>query len=207
LEEYEKDLAYVAEIIPQTALPYVRGVENWILSPGLFRAQGADYVTAVGPSSPQELVGGIRLASGKGPPSTHSEERRAAMALHELAHAWDYIIYPDNQRAVTGACLVEQWFPSETYGENPGMVNCRAETPITDAYFAAREAGIYEQVETLGEVEDSYALYSHDEYFAVLTQAYFWTSYFYPFNREQLFEHDPVGAAVVEAAWNMIPDS
>ena len=88
-----------------------------------------------------------------------------------------------------------------------GMVNCRAETPVTDAYFAAREAGIYEQVETLDSVEDSYALYNHDEYFAVLTQAYFWTSFFYPFNREQLLEHDPVGAAAVEAAWNMIPDS
>jgi hypothetical protein len=209
VEEFEKDLAYIAEIIPQTALPYARDVKYWILSPGLFGSDIADYVTGVGPSTPREIIGGIRMASGQGPPSTmhNPEERRAVFALHELAHAWDYMIYPDDQRAATGACLVEQWIPGQTYGENPVMVNCRAETPITDAYFAAREAGIYEQVETLGPVEDSYALSNHDEYFAVLTQAYFWTSYFYPFNREQLLEHDPVGAAAVEAAWNMIPDS
>ena len=209
VEEFEKDLAYIAEIIPQTALPYARDVKYWVLSPGLYKGQGADYVTGVGLSTPREIIGGIRMASGQGPPSTmqNPEERRAAYALHELAHAWDYMIYPEKQRTPGGQCTAEEWFPGQTYGESPGMVNCRAETPVTDAYFAAREAGIYEQVETLGSVEDSYALSNHDEYFGVLTQAYFWTSYFYPFNREQLVEHDPVGAVAVEAAWNMIPDS
>jgi hypothetical protein len=42
-----------------------------------------------------------------------------------------------------------------------------------------------------------------DEYFAELSEAYFWVNDFYPFVRAELREHDPAGYAAVEAAWGL----
>jgi hypothetical protein len=76
------------------------------------------------------------------------------------------------------------------------MVNCENESPVTDAYFSARGAGLHDH---------SYASWNHAEYFAVLSQAWFGFGYFSPYTRDELLEYDPVGAAAVEDAWNTIP--
>ena len=56
-----------------------------------------------------------------------------------------------------------------------------------------------------GNTEKAYAATNKQEYFAELTEAWFWENDFYPYNREELLEHDPLGAAAVEAAWNVVP--
>ena len=42
---------------------------------------------------------------------------------------------------------------------------------------------------------------NHIEYFAELSEAYFWTNDFYPFNKAELEAFDPQGYAAVEGAW------
>jgi len=46
-----------------------------------------------------------------------------------------------------------------------------------------------------------YATTNAVEYFAVLTEAWFWLDYDFPSNRAELLSHDPLGAEVVERAW------
>jgi hypothetical protein len=101
----------------------------------------------------------------------------AGATLHEVAHAWH--------------CM--NW--------NPCFAGA---TEIRAAYDAAMTSGIYDLVDRNdGNREKAYAATNDHEYFADLTEAWFWENDFYPYNREQLLTHDPVGAAAVEAAWTV----
>jgi len=101
-------------------------------------------------------------------------QHQPAMVLHELAHAYD-----------------DQYFNS-------------ANPDVLAAYEAAKQAGIYEAVAHVqpeqGLVE-AYALVNSAEYFAELTEAYFWTNDFFPFNRAQLQSHDAGGFNAVKTMW------
>jgi hypothetical protein len=54
-------------------------------------------------------------------------------------------------------------------------------------------------------VARSYALTNAGEYFALLTQAYYWRSGYYPFTNDQLKTYDPVGYETVRAVWEDRP--
>ena len=71
---------------------------------------------------------------------------------------------------------------------------------------------MYDEVEYVnGQLLEAYATTNAAEYYAELTEAYFatglppdgWFNDFYPFDGAQLLEHDPVGYAAVEAAWEL----
>ncbi|MCO4771621.1 MAG: hypothetical protein KDA24_16430 [Deltaproteobacteria bacterium] len=97
-----------------------------------------------------------------------------AMVLHEFSHAWHH--------QVVG------------YGD----------ATILGAYQDAMDAGLYDAVEyATGGIQEAYATTNVQEYFAELSEAWFWTNDFYPFDREDLLSHDPVGAAAVEGAWSL----
>ena len=97
-----------------------------------------------------------------------------AMVLHELAHAYH----------------------DQVLGKDHG--------PLIAAFEAARADGRYGQVlRSSGQREPAYAITNVDEYFAELSEAYFWVNDFYPFVRAELREHDPAGYAAVEAAWGL----
>ena len=96
-----------------------------------------------------------------------------AMVLHELSHAWHH-----------------QYIGYD----HPGVL---------EAYEAAMESGIYDSVPYAGGGNaEAYAKTNALEYFAELSEAWFWENDFYPFTREELLEFDPVGASVVEAVWS-----
>jgi len=96
------------------------------------------------------------------------------MILHELAHAYHHQVV--------------------TYEYKP----------ITNAYANAVATGLYQQVQHVsGKTLEAYALDNHKEYFSELTEAYFGRNDFFPFNRQELKEYDPVGYAAVEQAWNI----
>ena len=99
-------------------------------------------------------------------------EQQPAIVLHELAHAWHH----------------------QALGyDNP---------EIEAAYAAAMESGIYDEVAYVsGGTADAYAKTNKQEYFAELTEAWFWRNDFYPFERAELEAHDPAGAQVIERAW------
>jgi hypothetical protein len=69
---------------------------------------------------------------------------------------------------------------------------------ILAAYQNAMDLDLY-AASPLG--SPHYATTNELEYFAVLTEAWFWLDYDFPSNRAELLSHDPLGAEVVERAW------
>ena len=78
---------------------------------------------------------------------------------------------------------------------------------IKAAYEKAKASGTYDEVERFNGndivKDEAYAMTTPQEYFAELTEAYFGKNNFYPFNRNELKEHDPEGYAVIEKAWGV----
>jgi hypothetical protein len=100
------------------------------------------------------------------------------MVLHELAHGYH------NQFVVDGF-------------ENKG---------VKDAYGRAMKSGLYDSVMRVdGSRKKAYAATNHKEYFAELSEAYFGTNDFFPFDRAELRRHDPAGYEVVERLWGAAP--
>ena len=50
----------------------------------------------------------------------------------------------------------------------------------------------------------AYATKNHKEYFSVLSEIYFGEKKFFPHNRKELAEHDPVGYCAVVKAWGLL---
>jgi len=102
-------------------------------------------------------------------------QQQPAIILHELAHAFD-----------------DQYFNSE----NPTLIA---------AFEEAKLAGIYQSVAFIEAEQgllEAYALTNAKEYFAELTEAYFWTNDFFPFTRQQLQQHDAAGFNAVRTMWD-----
>jgi hypothetical protein len=74
---------------------------------------------------------------------------------------------------------------------------------IAAAYQNAVDHHLYENVANRNGqiVARSYALTNKSEYFALVTQAYYWKSGFYPFVNSELRGYDPAGYDLVRAKW------
>jgi hypothetical protein len=122
--------------------------------------------------------------------------RNLFAVLHELAHAFDLQVYD----------------AADTSRPNGPRWPHRPTTDVNVAYEEAYNTGLHrlpdcEQTELTWwqrEPCEAYALANVREYFAVMTTALFLGTGG-TFTREDLPEHDPVGAAAVEAAWKIIP--
>lgn len=102
-------------------------------------------------------------------------ERMPVVALHELAHAYhDRVLGFDNGK-------------------------------IKSAYEAAMQAGTYESValRANGRQVRHYGATNPREYFAEATEAYFGTNDFFPENRTQLRQHDPVVFELLGELWEV----
>lgn len=95
------------------------------------------------------------------------------MVMHELAHSYHFRVLGDK-------------YP-----------------PLHAAFKQAKERKLYDEVDRVNakKKEKAYAITAVPEYFAELTEAYFGRNDFYPFNRVELENHDPVGFAMVKKAW------
>lgn len=95
--------------------------------------------------------------------------------VHEMAHAWHVAHWPDRH------------------------------PDILDAWRAAQEAGLYNQVANRSGkvIEKAYAAANQMEYLAELSAIYFVGGDYAPFDREGLKRHDPRGHRLVEALWGM----
>jgi hypothetical protein len=95
------------------------------------------------------------------------------MVLHELSHAYHHQVLSSSNRE------------------------------ILQAYRKAVKSKKYESVAfNMGGKRRAYALNSVDEYFAELTEAYIGKNDYYPFNREQLQEFDPIGYELMKKYWD-----
>lgn len=75
---------------------------------------------------------------------------------------------------------------------------------VIAAHQAALAKRIYSSVKhASGRDEMAYATADPFEYFAELTEAYFGKNDFFPFTRDQLKSHDPVGFEMIERCWGV----
>jgi hypothetical protein len=104
-------------------------------------------------------------------------EVQPAIVLHELSHAWHH----------------------QVVGYD--------DSTVLEAYNAAMSSGLYDAVEYAdGTIQEAYATTNVQEYFAELSEAWFWSNDFQPFDHAELLSFDPAGASAVEQAWATIPD-
>lgn len=100
------------------------------------------------------------------------EREQPWVVMHELAHAYHHRSLGDNNE------------------------------DIKSAYENARRSGSYDSVRYHdGSTRRAYAMNNDKEYFAEITEAYFGTNDFFPFNRAELERHDPQGYALMERIW------
>jgi hypothetical protein len=101
-----------------------------------------------------------------------SRAEQPCMVLHELAHAYHFLVL------------------GERHPE------------IAAAYRQAVESRSYESVGYFGGGKRrAYALVDEKEYFAELSEAYFCRNDYYPFTRADLQRHDPVGYELLQRVW------
>lgn len=172
------DLSFIEEIMPTHALMSLRAVRIWV-EEAVTAWPGAVYHP-----SPQWLINNgyphywaRGVQIGNAANYLDWTNTQPAMVLHELSHAWHH----------------------QVVGYN--------EPNIIAAYEAAMSSGIYESVQYVGGgMQRAYATSNVQEYFAELTEAYFWTNDFYPFNRDELENFDPLGARTIEDGWGLSPE-
>jgi hypothetical protein len=95
------------------------------------------------------------------------------LIMHELAHAYHY-------------CYLSDQFDSL----------------IHTAYQQAMDRQLYQHVRYVdGRWMKAYASTNRAEYFAELSESYFGKNNYFPFNRDELRDHDPVGHDLMVRSW------
>jgi hypothetical protein len=162
------DLVYIIQIMPETVVPTLQSFRIWM------EDASTEWPGAVYHPSAQWLGNhGYPSYWARGVQIGNASNYltwtiiQPAMILHEMAHAWHH----------------------QVIGYN--------ESSIISAYESAMSSGMYEHVAYAGGgLQRAYATSNVQEYFAELTEAYFWINDFYPFNRDELLEFDPSGAGI-----------
>jgi len=179
LELMDGQLARVAEAVPPTALKHLRGVRIWI-NPIY---EGVRPTAEYHPNGDWLRKNDRKAEMAKCVEITNVDRfefentRMPYLMLHELAHAYhDQVL---------------------------GFRN----TKIRETFQAAEANGGYEQVDrfTGREIikDKAYAMSNHKEYFAESTEAFFGKNDFFPFNLEELQEHDPNMVELLKKVWGV----
>ncbi len=175
-------LQEIVRVVPAAAVVELRKVPLWFSPeyPGVTpRAEyhpGAGWLRDNGRDP--AMVKGVEFTDIR---DFEQESRRMPnFTLHELAHAWHDRVLPNG-------------FGNEA---------------LQGAYERARAAGIYERVEQrFGDGRSAqvraYAMSSPMEYFAESSEAFFSTNDFFPFNAEELRQHDPAMFALLQSLWGL----
>jgi hypothetical protein len=176
LAELDQRLQEIVQLLPSKRVEELRRVPIFVLAHDGDRV--AVYVTGAGPASEEGSSHPPDAELVGGVEIGNAAEFRRYLhdvpsrLLHELAHAYHAQI---------------QGFDAPA---------------ITKAFQHAVSTGLYQSVPGQnGQLTKSYALTNEREYFALLTQAYYERSGYYPYTRDQLREYDPAGYDVVRSAW------
>lgn len=187
IEHIKEDLTHIVSIIPEEALKIMRLKPIWMEKSHKVSTSAAWYHKSAGYP---ESIGDLK-EKGKCVEITNfnyyvswSDQNQPMMVLHELCH-----MYHDQGLR----------------GDNNEIIN--------QAYKNAKENDVYnkDKVWYRYNTTDSqnkwihptsvYCMNDNWEYFAELCEAYWGENDYYPFNYEQLKEHDPVGFAMMESIW------
>jgi hypothetical protein len=174
LKQLDRDMARPArEAIRSTALWLELETEAF----GIVSGKGAVYHPSkswlIKHGKEPAMVNGIQMCSAK----NYLKWRNGKVGmtvLHELAHAYYQILKKDQD-------LVKK------------------------TYKLAKTGGTYNKVSYMKSTQKfkAYAMGNEHEYFAELSEAYFGCNDYFPYNREQLKQHDPAGYQMVHKIWNL----
>jgi hypothetical protein len=173
-------LIEVRRLLPPTATAHLQQVPLWVELDNSRAGPGCCYH----PSRQWLATNGFNPDKAKGVEICSAQnfigwaDDQPAAVLHELAHAWhDQVLGWDEPR------VRAQW----------------------DAVVAT---GQYDEVLHInGRRQKHYALNNHKEYFAEMSEAYFWTNDFHPFVRAELREVDPGMFELLKESWAVDPRS
>lgn len=184
LELLKTQLQEIVRNVPAPAVTELRKVSLWFSPeyPGIQqRAEfhpGAGWLRENGRNP--DMVRGVEFTNVR---IFESETKRMPnFALHELAHAYHHRVLPGG------------------FG-NP---------EIKAAFEKAKSVGRYDSVprrDASGRTtrEKAYAMTDPQEYFAETTEAFFSRNDFFPFNRDELEQHDPAMAQLLAKLWGAKP--
>ena len=172
--ELDGQLKRLAAVVPAKPLAELRKVRIWV-----------EWEAKKNGAAEFHVAAGWLKDNGYNPDKLHaveinnlrnfvkwSRQDQPWMVMHELAHAYHFRVLGDR------------------YG------------PVRDAYKQAMERKLYDEVAFVrGPKRKAYAATNPAEYFAELTEAYFGKNDFYPFTRDELAKHDPVGYDLMRTAW------
>jgi hypothetical protein len=172
--ELARQFAEVVEVVPPPAISALRKVKIWVewsrrpdagaefhVSRGWLEKNGYNPAKASG----IEISNSLNFLQW-------SRAEQPCMVLHELAHAYHFLV-------------LGQRHPE-----------------IVAAYKQAAASRSYESVDYFGGGKRrAYALFDEKEYFAELSEAYFGRNDYYPFTRADLQRHDPMGHELVQRLW------
>jgi hypothetical protein len=172
LKILSSSLARLAGIVPAPAWQKLRPVPIWLDYEDVQFINGAYH-----PSRLWLATHGIDPDKAKSVQFTRNLatliDSQPNLVLHELAHAYHDLVLSERDPAILAA------------------------------YQRALASGLYDSVERHdGGRERAYALTSHREFFAELSEAYFGRNDYFPFTREQLRAFDPESFKVIAEAWD-----
>jgi hypothetical protein len=171
LQVLESNAKRIQEVLPPAAWKKISGVPIW-----LEYERDKSYGGAYFGSQEWLIANGLSGAKAK---SIQFQRSLAVMVgsvqnplMHEIAHAYHDLVLTSFYE------------------------------PIFAAYRSAQLSGRYNAVRhSSGRFEIAYAMKNHREFFAELSEAYFGTSDFFPFTREDLKEFDPASYRAISNAW------
>jgi hypothetical protein len=172
--ELETQLKKINEVVPEAALADLKKIKLWV-----------EWEVKKNGAAEFHVSSGWLKSNGYNPDKLHvveinnlknfvawSQKTQPWMILHELAHSYHFTVLGDKY------------------------------APLQTAYRQAMERKLYDSVEFVhGGNRKAYAATNPAEYFAELSEAYFGKNDFFPFTRDELEKHDPVGFEMMRKAW------
>ena len=174
LEAVDAQLERIARVVPSRPLARLRKVRIW-----LEWASDPEALTVFHPSAQwlreygynPEKAGGIAVGNALKFIECSRDDQPWCL-MHELAHAYQFFVLGEGH-------------PS-----------------AQRAYRKAMDAGLYESVAHVHRGKrKAYAATNYKEYFADLTEAYFGKNDFFPFDRADLKQYDPIGYRLMQDVW------
>lgn len=172
--ELEAQLKKINEVVPEKPLAALKKIRFWVEWEAKKNGAAEFHVSArwlKDNGYNPDKVHGVEINNLKNFVNW-SKKTQPWMVLHELAHAYHFSVLGDRYE------------------------------PLQAAYKQAMERKLYDSVEFVhGGKRKAYATTNAAEYFAEISEAYFGKNDFFPFTRDELEKHDPVGFEMLKKAW------
>ena len=174
-EELDAQLKKIVEAVPEKPLGELKKVRIWVEWEAKKKGAAEFHVSAgwlKDNGYNPDKLTAVEINNARNFVSW-SKQDQPWMVMHELAHSYHFRVLGDKYE------------------------------PLQAAFKQAKDRKLYDEVEHVnGRKMKAYAITNEAEYFAELTEAYFGKNDFFPFTRDDLKKHDPVGFELMKKAWD-----